>query len=807
LASYVPDRPTVAAPPRSLRTLRRHWKLAAISAFSLSIAMALGVVALSISNNFLLLPPAAPAADRLVMLYDRSANTPIDQFSYPDYEYLRQHNHVFTDVAAAPNSISVSADFNFGGREVKVITRPVSENYFAVMGIRPYLGRFFSPGDDSSKASLAVMTWTCWNRLGSDAKIVGKVLAGRTIVGVTPKSFTGSFYGADGDLFTTFREVESDFSWLKQRSRRRLILIARLRPGITRRQSQAEMTALSGQLASAYLNDDKESAAVVTRATLLTPDAIPTAELMTGILMVLALLVLLIACANVANLLLAVAVGRRQEAAIKLALGAPRGRLIREFLKESTILCAVSGVLGYFIAAVVVTRYSDLTIVFPMVGAFSFGLNLKLDFTVVAFTLVLMLIASLATGLAPALYASAPALAQVLSGEIVVGGTRKGARRNALAIIQIAICTLVLAGMGLCQSSLYNLRHVDPGFSARNLVAVTAYLQAEGYSEARGKQFYETLRRTVSAMPGVESVSLAWDLPLFGFTQIPVQLPDTVKTTSIAHTVVDADYFATFGIRMLAGRAFNSTDRENSPPVAVINHKMADMFWPGRDPVGRTIIAGDPGRRFTVVGVAADGKYLDLDEPGRPFLYYPLSQNYRGGISIIARTKGDPRLWVEPLAKALRGLGLKIMLHPVTLQGWLNVTLFTQRVTAGGVAVLSALGLLLAIIGLFGAISYSVRERKKELGIRVALGAQPWQLLRMVLRQTLQIAGAGVAIGTLLGVGATILLRSQLYGISPVEWTVLVPVGAAMLGLSLLVAYFSAKPWITIDPMEAVRHA
>lgn len=418
----------MAATPRPLRTLRRHWKLAAISAFSLSIAMALGVVALSISNNFLLLPPAAPAPDRLVMLYARSAGTPIDQFSYPDYEYFREHNHVFTDVAAAPNSISISADINFGGREVRVITRPVSENYFAVMGIRPYLGHFFSPGDDSSKASLAVMTWTCWNRLGSDTKIVGKVLAGRTIVGVTPKSFTGSFYGADGDLFTTVREVDTDFSWLKQRSRRRLILIARLRPGITRRQSQAEMTALSGQLASAYPNDDKESAAVVTRATLLTPDAIPTAELMTGILLVLALLVLLIACANVANLLLAVAVGRRQEAAIKLALGAPRGRLIREFLKESTILCAVSGVLGYSIAAVVVTRYSDLTIVFPMVGAFSFGLNLKFDSTVLAFTLVLMLIASLATGLAPALYASAPALAQVLSGEIVVGGTRKGVR-------------------------------------------------------------------------------------------------------------------------------------------------------------------------------------------------------------------------------------------------------------------------------------------------------------------------------------------------------------------------------------------
>jgi predicted permease len=797
----------MGATVRSVRILRRYWKLTAIAAFSLSVAMALGVIGLSVSNTILILPPAAPMPDRLVMMYTRPPGKAIEPVSYPDYEYYRDNNHVFTDVAAAPNSIGLNDDFNFEGRDIKVITRPVSENYFAVMRIRPYLGRLFSRGDDESKAPIAVMTWSCWKRLGSDPNIVGKVLSKRTIIGVTPKDFTGSFYGLNGDLFTTLREFESNQSWLTQRSARRLFLIARLKPGITRRQADAEMAGLSGQLASAYPREDKDRVAVVTRATLLSPDAIPTAELMSAILMALVALVLLIACANVANLLLAVAVGRRQEAAIKLALGAPRGRLIREFLKESTLLCAASGVLGYCVAAVV-ARYSDhLTIAFPMYGAFSFGLNLRLDATVVALTLLLMLIASLATGLAPALYASSPGLAQILSGETVVGGSRKGVRRNALVIVQIAICTLALVGMGLCQSSLYNLRHVDPGFSARNLVAVTVYLESEGYSEARGKELCETLRRTVSALPGVESVSLAWDLPLFGASEVPVQLPDTAKTTAIAHTVVDADYFSTFGIRTLAGRVFNSTDRENSPRVVVINHKMADMFWPGKDPVGRTLIAGDPGRKFTVVGVAADGKYVDLDEPARPFLYYALSQHYRGGINVIARTKGDPRIWVEPFAQALRGLGLKIMIQPVTFQSWMNLTLLTERIAAGCVAVLSALGLLLAIIGLFGAISYSVRERKKELGIRVALGARPWQLLKMVLRQTMLVAGVGVAIGTLLGVGATVLFRSQLYGISAVEWTVLLPVGAAMLALSLLVAYFSARPWIRIDPMEAVRHA
>jgi putative ABC transport system permease protein len=531
-------------------------------------------------------------------------------------------------------------------------------------------------------------------------------------------------------------------------------------------------------------------------------------ELIAGFLMALVLLVLLIACANVANLLLAVAVGRRQEAAIKLALGAQRGRLIREFLKESAILCSVSAALGYLIAAAVVIRYSNVSVDVPMLGDYPIGLNLHLDATVAGFTIALMLIATAATGLAPALYASSPHLAQILTGEIVVGGTRKNARRTALVIIQVAVCTLVLVGMGLCERSLYNLRHTDPGFSSRNLVAVAVYPQSEGYTEGRAKELYESLRRAVSALPGVESVSLVSNLPLeFGYGQVPVRLQDGDKATPIAHTTVDADYFATFGIRVLSGRVFNSGDREGSPEVIVINRKMAEMFWPGQDPVGKTVLAGDPPRQATVTGVVADGKYESLDEAPRAVMYDALSQHYQNSINIVARTQGDPNLWVQPLAKTVRSLGLTIIFSPVSFNHWVDFTLLVERITAASVAALSALGLVLAIVGLFGAISYSVSERKKELGIRVALGARPAQLLKMILRQTLAIAGAGVAIGTLLGVAATITLRSQFYGIGAVEWTVLVPVAAAMLAVSLLVAYFSARPWITINPMEAVRHA
>ena len=234
---------------------------------------------------------------------------------------------------------------------------------------------------------------------------------------------------------------------------------------------------------------------------------------------------------------------------------------------------------------------------------------------------------------------------------------------------------------------------------------------------------------------------------------------------------------------------------------------MADLLWPRQDPLGKTVLAGDTPRKATVIGVAANGKYESFDEPARAVMYVALSQHYQPSVVVIARTKGDPRLWVEPLSQAVHGLGVFLPFRPVTFDTWTSFPLLAVRITAASVTALSALGMLLAVVGLFGAISYSVSERKKELGIRVALGARPGQLLEMVLRQTLAITGVGTAIGILLGVGVTVLLRSQFYGVSAVEWTVLVPVTVGMLGVSALVAYLCARSWITIDPMEAVRHA
>jgi predicted permease len=792
---------------RSLRILRKNWKLTAIAIFSLSVAMALGVVSLGLSNTSLLVQPAGQSPDRLVTIYLNSPDTPIDHISYPDFEYYRDNNHAFSGVAAVPESINaIITTFGSPGDSnaplVTVVYNPVSENYFSVLGVRPFLGRLFTTGDDQSKSRVAVMTYSCWKRLGSDPNVVGKEVGDMSIIGVTPKDFTGSIFGVNGDLLVPLSAADVS----SKRDDRRFILLARLKPGVDRAQAQADVSVLSRQLADSYPADDKDRTAVVTRATMLPPDSIPGAKLVVAVLLLLVLLVLLIACANVANLLLALAVGRRQEATIKLALGATRRRIVREFLREGAIICAASCILGYILAFAAVARYSSFNVKLPMLGSYAFGLKVHLDATVVASTVALMFIAIVATGLPAALYASSPALSQILSGEIVIGGTRKTMRRNALVVVQVAVCTVVLVGMGLCERSLYNLRHTNLGFSARNLVSETLFIGQEGRTEAQGKQLYDQIRQTAGALPGVQSVALG-GLPLYYDSMAPVRMPGAEKDVSIDSGMADANYFATLGIPVRQGRTFDSSDTSPSVDSIVVNEKMAESLWPGQEAVGRSLLTGTPPHNAVVVGVVGNGKYDDIDEEPQSFFYYALSQHYEPQIDLIARTSGDPRLWVDPLMNAIHSVGLQAPLTPMTLENIEDLSLLPERIVAGGVAALSAIGLLLAVIGLFGAISYSVSERRKELGIRVALGARPWQLLKMIFRQTLLVAGSGVAIGLLLGVGVTMVARSQFYGIAAVELSVLIPVAAAMIVVSLAVAYVSARPWIKVDPMEAVRHA
>jgi predicted permease len=802
-----------------LRMMLKNWRLTSVAVCSLAVAMAVSVAGLSVFNAVMLRPPAAADPDRLVTIYTRSPAGEFENVSYPDYKYYRDNNQVFSGIAAFPYSVS-KFDMSFGDRHEKATISAVSDDYFAVMGIRPLLGRAFAQGDDDKTIPAAVLSYSCWKRWGGDPGIIGKTLTLRrhtlTIVGVAPRNFPGTVFGFASDVFITLAtaaDIFQDPGSLTDRAQRGLLLVARLKQNTTQQQARAELQALSGQLAPAFPQADKDRVAVLTNISVLAPDSRSTAALISGVLIAIVLLVLLIACANVANLLLGLAAARRQEVLIRVALGATRGRLLRQLMTETAILCAASGIAGFLIAMVPLVKLSDFNASIPVLGAFEFAANFRADGTVLAMTLGLILIAGLAAGLAPALNSSKPNLAAAMTGEIVVGGTRKGILRNMLVVIQVAVCTLVMVGVGLCLRSLQNLQEVNPGFTARNIAAVMVDMQESGYSEAQGRKFYEDLRREASQLYGVESFCLAPALPLgdndwsADEVQFTGAAGENQPHVEIAYSPVDGNYFATLGIPLLAGRTFESSDTEKSPEVVIINHKMAETYWRGAHAVGKQIRVGDSNQPMTVVGVVADGKYTDLDEPTRPYMYYNLNQHYQTGIALIIRTNGNPRQWLEPLSQIVAKLGAKTVLPPMTLAEWMRLTLFVPILTLDIVSGLGTLALLLAVTGLYGTIFHSVSERKKEIGIRVALGALPAHLLRLFLRQTAIISGLGVLIGLLLGIAATIVFNAHFYGIRPVELRVLVPVALLMLLISMAIAYAAARPWINASPMDAVRHA
>jgi predicted permease len=571
------------------------------------------------------------------------------------------------------------------------------------------------------------------------------------------------------------------------------------------------VSSLWQQLRAAYPVADKNLRAEILPTTVMHPEQIQSAKLIAAVVMLIMFLILMIACANAANLLLAIATGRKQETLIKSALGASRGRIVRDFLKESAILCGISGGLGYLLAYAVLESISQFSVNLPVFGAVGIAHNLRPDSAVAGFALALIALAALATGLAPALHASTPMLAGALSGELAVGGTRKGLIRNTIVVMQVAISTLVLIGVGLSWLSLANLRRVDPGFSSRNLVAVMIYLHANNVQKLQGLKLYEGLRQGALATRGVEAACLT-DGADIGIDEgrDEVRFPDRPEPGQpivIRYGVVDDQCFSMYGIRLLAGRAFDSSDREAASEVIVINRKMAETYWPGEDPLGKAVRIKNGNRTVSVVGVVADGKYGDLDQPTPPFMYFALSQYYQeAAITLITRTHGDPRQWIEPIAQVPRGLGLKVFFEPETLEEWMNLQLFLPIVVLRCVAALSAIALLLAIVGLYGTIFYSVSERRREIGIRVALGAVPRQLFSMVLKRAALIAGAGVIAGTALGIAATVVLRSQFFGIRPVEWYVLAPVALSMILLAILVAMAAARPWIRMNPLEVIRH-
>lgn len=804
----------------SLRILRKHWKLTSIAVFSLAIAMAAGAVGFSVFNTLLLRPPAVAAPGQLLTIYSATPSEEFGGLCYDDYRYFRDNNQVFSGAMAFPYSISITPIIS-NGRSKDGLVNAVSDTFFSVLGVQPMLGRVFEKGDDDRPSTLAVLSYPYWKWLGADPNIPGKTvqISGKqlTIVGVMPKNFVGTIFSDVPDVwFPLSTDVALNGSgqdWRTDRTARPLRMVGRLKTGLTRAQVIANLETLSKQLAAAFPKTNENRVARVTGTNMLPVDSVSSAKIISALILAIVALVMFAACSNVANLLLALTSARRHEILVRAALGATRGRLIREVMLDSTVIAAGGGVLGFILAYFGMTQLMRYKPYIPGFGPLPLTIDFRPDLTVLAVTMALVFVVGLATGFVPGMYSSTPNLAGALSGEIAVGGTRKGRIRNSLVAIQVAVCTLVLIGVGLCFRSFHNLREVNLGFSARNVAILTTNVQAVAPSEDAGRKLFARMRDAAAQVYGVESVTLTGDLPInqsegsvekVHFVDSPVPAE---SGESIPFMDADDNYFSTLGVPLLMGRVFSAADAPRGQGVVVVNHFLAQKYWPGQNPLGKTIRIENGNRIFTVVGVAGDGKYVEIDEPAKPFIYFDLHQRYQSVVYVLARTQGAPRQWLNPLAETIQKLEPLLTIQKLTLDDWLNFDLLVPQITLFCIALFGGLAFALAAIGLYGAVFYSVSERKKELGIRVALGAGPRDLWSMILQQTSLVTAAGVGLGIVAGVIAGALVRSLLFGIHPFEWFIFLIVALTMALMTLLTAYSAARPWIHADPLESVRHA
>jgi predicted permease len=801
----------------SLRILRKHAKLTCIAILSLAIGMAAASAGLSTFNALLVQPLSVPEPNQLLTIYAVTPDGPFNQLSYPDYRYYRDNNQVFSGLCAMPFSITMQT-LDFEHHQKNGLLNNVSENYFSVLGVQPLLGRWFASGEDNKTSASAVLSYQYWKSLGADPGIIGKSLttngASFTIIGVAPRSFAGTILSDLPDAWFPLSHQTGD--WRTDRNQHNYSLIGRMKPGVTRAQALANVQMLSTQLAAAYPETNKQRVAAVTKTSMLPPDSVSGAKFLGTLILSIVALVLFAACANVANLLLALASVRRHEMLIRAALGATRGRLIRQLLLDSIIISVAGGVLGFVLASYGLHRLLDFKPYMPGMGVVPITIDFRPDFAVLAAMFVVILAVGFATGLAPGLHASNPNLAGALSGEIAIGGTRKGRVRNLLVVAQVAACTIVLIGVGLCLKSLMNLRKVDLGFSARNVAILTLNdLQSEGdrHTEAQGRALYARIREKVAQLPGVESMAIADFFPL-GWSGNPgsdhVQVGDSPVDSDHAESIgsgnVDSNYFSTLGIPVLAGRVFQESDAPKSAEVIVVNHTMAEKYWPHQNPVGRTIRVQDGKRNVTVIGAVGDTKLEDVDEEPTPLFYYALSQHYQSNISLLVRTQGNPAQLTSALEDVFQKLDPLLGYRSITMEENTSFAFYIPRLVLICISGFGALAFLLAAAGLYGAVFYSVSERTREMGIRVALGAQQSDLWKLIFRQTSTITAIGIILGIAGGVGASILARSLLYQIQSVEWLVLFAVAFVMLAMTIVTAYSAARPWMRVDPMQSVRH-
>jgi putative ABC transport system permease protein len=808
----------------SFRVFRQHWRLVVPAVLALSTAFTAVVVGLAAYNALLLRLPGVTDPASLRFLEAGPVAHPSSLVPVDDYVFYRDHVAAFSGIAAVEESIEGGIIVTAGNQREQVTAGTCSANAFGVLGVVPVQGRLTFDAPGAGGTDEIVISEALWRRLGGASSLVGAAvrLGGRpvTIIGVLPAGFRGISWSYSPDFWRPIGPAPPVAPGGWGRPPVQVQMIGRLAPGVTAPQAIAEM-----RLASAAIGRDHPGPGNARVATLrpvsLTPpggrgeESTVLAELLLAVLLTLA-----VACANVTNLLLALGASRREEMLVRVALGASRARLILPHLREGLLLGFVSGLIGYGAAYAGLARLSAVEL---SRGGLAPPLTLDLhpDVRVLVATLVVALLAGVATGVVPAVRAASDAFSGAINREFGFSRGRKAYVRSALVVVQMATAVLVLVGVGVSLRSLASLRHVPLEFSpvAGHLLFAELDLSRIDDSAHAGPILEVRARERLAGMPGVEAVGLA-SRPLgTGGNPRAVLSPagaagPAAGSSPTPYTLVGEHYFATVGIRVVEGRAFDSRDDVGTPEVAIVNATLAKEMWPGSTAVDRFLRVKDHGdhggdRLVEVVGVVPDARYESVNEPQLPFLYLDLAQHPRNDVFAIVRISQTLESSSREMVRdAIAGVDPRIAADRVlilTLEDLLASSLLMPRVLVAIVVTLGVVTLLLALLGLYGTVSYTVTQRRAEIGIRVALGAGPAGVFALVLKHTGLVALTGAALGLAAGAVSLPTVSSLFYGVRPVDPGVMALVALATVAIALGTAYVVARPWIRLAAVDLLR--
>jgi predicted permease len=807
---------------QALRLLAKNPEFTAIAALSLALGIGANSAIFSLADAILLRPLPVLKPRQVVNVTSETPSTPLGRISYPDYRDLRDKSRSF-------DGLVLYQFYTFGVTTSPTVTPQmrlgalVSDNFFRVLGVQPALGRGILPEEDkvSGRDPVIFLTHDYWRfQFANDTSAIGRTIRLNgidfTIVAVLPENFTTidqwvrpAFY-VPLTMAQRLRAAKTDP--LEDRKERSWQVKGRLKPGVSREAAQSELAGIAKNLEKAYPETNRDrTVAVRTELQERIREDPPDATLVT-MLMALVGLVLIIACANIANLFLARGSSRSREIAIRLAIGVGRLRLVRQLFIESLLLALLGGILGVGFAygGIRFLQTIDIPTDIPVV------ITAQLDYRVFLFSLLAAVASALVFGLAPAWQALRTDLVSALKcAGLAASAGRRTIGRNALVISQIALALVLLVATGMLLDGFQKALALNPGFRTDHIMGMEFDTSFVRYTEDQSRDFYGNLIDRARALPGVRSATLSAAVPLYpnqsGETVIPdgYQFPKGEESIFSFASSVDEQYFDTMGTPIHRGRAFTKADKTDSRRVVIVNHAFADKYWPQQDPIGKRIRLKDRnGPLVEVVGVAKTGRYLFIGEPPTPFVYFPYAQDPKTRMSLLVETYGDPAAIAAPLRDLVRSLDENMPIYNArTLSDFyqqraISIMLMILQL----VATMGFLGLTLALVGLYGLIAYSVSRRTQEIGIRIALGAHRSDVLRMVLRQGFLLSIIGVGIGFAASVAVQRILTIGLVGLGTLNSATLVIVPIVLILVTMAACYLPARRASQVDPIRALRY-